>query len=109
MHADTCDLCGSAAAAELAAAGEQRCRTVLCRGCGLSSLSPRAASCASRRPGAAGVGDPRERSPALVFRDVQQGKVSIVAARDVYSVVIRPDGTLDDAETAQMRQQSVGA
>lgn len=37
-------------------------------------------------PGGGGYGDPRERDPALVKRDVQQGKVSMRAAREIYGV-----------------------
>ncbi|MFQ5593306.1 MAG: hydantoinase B/oxoprolinase family protein [Anaerolineae bacterium] len=43
-----------------------------------------------RLPGAGGYGDPTERDPALVLRDVRDGKVSLEAARRDYGVVIDP-------------------
>ena len=44
-----------------------------------------------RLPGAGGYGDPTERDPALVLRDVRDGKVSLEAARRDYGVVIDPE------------------
>ena len=44
-----------------------------------------------RLPGAGGYGDPTERDPALVLRDVRDGKVSLVVARRDYGVVIDPE------------------
>ena len=44
-----------------------------------------------RLPGAGGYGDPREREPALVLRDVRDGKVSLEAARREYGVIIDPE------------------
>jgi N-methylhydantoinase B len=35
-------------------------------------------------PGGGGMGDPRERDPALVERDVADGLVGEEAARDIY-------------------------
>ncbi len=40
--------------------------------------------------GGGGWGDPLEREPELVQRDVTEGKVSVAAARDDYGVVLRP-------------------
>lgn len=40
--------------------------------------------------GGGGYGDPIERGPALVLRDVELGYVSFKAARDMYGVVISP-------------------
>ena len=41
-------------------------------------------------PGGGGVGDPRERDPQAVLRDVVDGYVSIEAAQDaIYGVTIR--------------------
>ena len=37
-------------------------------------------------PGGGGIGDPRERNPALVRRDVADGLVSEAAAREGYGV-----------------------
>ena len=41
----------------------------------------------------AGYGDPLEREPARVATDVARGAVSAVAARSIYGVVLRADGT----------------
>jgi N-methylhydantoinase B len=51
-------------------------------------------------PGGAGMGDPTTRDPALVARDVRDGLVSAENARELYHVVVAPDGTLDAAATA---------
>jgi N-methylhydantoinase B len=40
-------------------------------------------------PGGGGVGDPRERDPQAVLRDVVDGYVSIEAARELYGVRIK--------------------
>ncbi len=37
-------------------------------------------------PGGGGYGDPRERDPAAVKRDLMEGKISVEAARGIYSV-----------------------
>jgi N-methylhydantoinase B len=55
-----------------------------------------------RTTGGGGWGDPVERDPALVLRDVRWGKVSRGAARDDYGVVIEDD-TVDQAATARER------
>ncbi len=39
-------------------------------------------------PGGGGYGDPRERDPAAVERDLAQGKITRDAARDIYGVAI---------------------
>jgi len=54
--------------------------------------------------GGGGVGDPLERDPALVVRDVGAGKVSPEAAEAVYGVVLR-DGEADLAATARVRAE----
>ncbi|MFQ5859020.1 MAG: hypothetical protein ACE5LU_25755 [Anaerolineae bacterium] len=62
-----------------------------------------------RLPGAGGYGDPLERGPALVLRDVRDGKVSLEAARRDYGVIIDPETwTVDEAATADCRQLSLG-
>ncbi|MCW5850269.1 MAG: hydantoinase B/oxoprolinase family protein [Anaerolineae bacterium] len=38
--------------------------------------------------GGGGYGSPMDRDPALVLRDVREGKVSVARARDVYGVVV---------------------
>jgi N-methylhydantoinase B len=54
--------------------------------------------------GGGGVGDPLERDPALVVRDVVAGKVSPAAAEVVYGVVMR-GGEADAIATARARAQ----
>ena len=46
-------------------------------------------------PGGAGYGDPRERDPELVLRDVVDGYVSLEAAEREYGVRIRYTGPRD--------------
>ncbi len=55
-----------------------------------------------RTTGGGGWGDPLERDPGAVLRDVRWGKVSVAAARDDYGVVIAA-GSVDEAETARER------
>ncbi|MDQ4061389.1 MAG: hydantoinase B/oxoprolinase family protein, partial [Pseudomonadota bacterium] len=55
-------------------------------------------------PGGGGYGDPRNRDPARVARDVALGYVSPVAAARDYGVAVGPDGALDPAATAAMRE-----
>jgi N-methylhydantoinase B len=52
--------------------------------------------------GGGGWGDPLEREIERVQRDVVEGKVSALAARDDYGVVIK-DGIVDAPETAKLR------
>jgi N-methylhydantoinase B len=53
--------------------------------------------------GGGGWGDPLERDPQLVERDVQLEYVTVQEAADAYGVVIAPDGKLDRAATAALR------
>jgi N-methylhydantoinase B len=54
--------------------------------------------------GGGGYGWPFERAAQKVIEDVRDGKVTLLAARDVYGVVIHPDTLkLDEAETARLR------
>ncbi len=53
-------------------------------------------------PGGGGFGDPAEREPARVLRDVRLGYVSREAAQRDYKLAVREDGALDDV-TARMR------
>jgi len=55
-------------------------------------------------PGAGGYGDPLTRELSLVASDVQRGFVSVAHARAAYGVAVAPDGTVDAAETAKLRQ-----
>jgi N-methylhydantoinase B len=54
--------------------------------------------------GGGGYGDPREREPELVLRDVENGYVSRQAAEDVYGVVLTPDGAAVDAAATRKRR-----
>jgi N-methylhydantoinase B len=60
--------------------------------------------------GGGGVGDPRLRVPAEVLRDVQQGVVSVAAAREAYGVAVLATpgdeavATLDEAATRRLRE-----
>jgi N-methylhydantoinase B len=56
-----------------------------------------------RTGGGGGWGDPLERDPEAVRRDVIEEFVSVQAARDRYGVVFAADGTVDAAATAQRR------
>ncbi|ADU51655.1 5-oxoprolinase (ATP-hydrolyzing) [Thermaerobacter marianensis DSM 12885] len=53
--------------------------------------------------GGGGYGDPFQREPARVREDVLDGYVSREAAARQYGVAIRPDGQIDEAETARLR------
>ena len=54
-------------------------------------------------PGGAGMGDPCDRDPELVARDVRDGLVSGQIARSAYRVVLNQDGTPDIAATDTLR------
>jgi N-methylhydantoinase B len=57
-------------------------------------------------PGGGGWGDPLERDPALVLRDVIDGHVSLEVAADVYGVMAHKDtGHVDDDGTARRREE----
>jgi N-methylhydantoinase B len=54
--------------------------------------------------GGGGYGDPSEREPSLVQRDVSEGKISIDRAKRVYRVAIKPaTGAVDLAATRRLR------
>jgi N-methylhydantoinase B len=53
--------------------------------------------------GGGGYGDPLERDPAAVRRDVLDGMVSADSAEDMYGVVLDSDGALDAAATKALR------
>jgi N-methylhydantoinase B len=53
-------------------------------------------------PGGGGYGDPFERDPAVVHRDVERGLVSVAAAETDYGVVLL-DGRVDRETTAAKR------
>jgi N-methylhydantoinase B len=54
--------------------------------------------------GGGGIGNPLDRDPRLVLRDVADGLVSTEAAREVYGVVVA-DGLVDEPATAALREQ----
>lgn len=56
--------------------------------------------------GGGGYGDPRQRAVEAVAHDVSEGWVSHARARDVYGVAIATDGTIDQAETARLRESA---
>ncbi len=59
--------------------------------------------------GGGGVGDPAERDPEMVRKDVENRLVSVEAARDVYNVAIDPDGfRIDEEETTKLRAAAKG-
>jgi N-methylhydantoinase B/oxoprolinase/acetone carboxylase alpha subunit len=58
-------------------------------------------------PGGGGYGDPRERDPELVRRDVMYGYVSPEKAKEAYGVVIDPEtGMVNDCATAEQRRSA---
>lgn len=56
-----------------------------------------------RAGGGGGFGDPRERDPARVAADVREGYVGEEIAREVYQVVLDPDGEPDLNATKALR------
>lgn len=55
--------------------------------------------------GGGGFGDPYERDPVLVARDVAEGYVSAAAALDLYGVVVTSEGVLDIEATRRQRSE----
>jgi N-methylhydantoinase B len=53
--------------------------------------------------GAGGMRDPLARDPQAVARDFAEDVVSAEAARDLYGVVLAPDGSVDPAATEKVR------
>jgi N-methylhydantoinase B len=51
-----------------------------------------------------GWGSPLERDPAMVAWDVIEGLVSRKSASDLYGVVVKNDGAVDEAQTAALRK-----
>jgi N-methylhydantoinase B len=52
-----------------------------------------------------GFGDPLEREPSAVARDVRSRMVTPAHARAAYGVAVDEDGTLDETETARLRSR----
>jgi len=61
-----------------------------------------------RTSGGGGTGDPLDRDPALVLRDVRLGKVSPAHAETAYGVMVR-DGAVDVEATRRLRAARRGA
>jgi N-methylhydantoinase B len=57
-------------------------------------------------PGGGGWGDPFQRPVTEVRRDVLDGLVSQAAARQDYGVAITTDGTVDQSDTASLRENA---
>jgi N-methylhydantoinase B len=55
--------------------------------------------------GGAGYGDPLQRRPELVAKDLREGLVSAGAARDVYGVAVDAEGAADQAATEARRDR----
>ena len=60
-------------------------------------------------PGGGGYGNPYERDPALVAEDVRNEMISRASARAHYGVVLRRDGTVDEAKTRAARARRLAA
>ena len=58
--------------------------------------------------GGGGYGEPAEREPERVLRDLREGLVSRERAREVYAVQIDEAGTLDMDATSQLRARAAG-
>ncbi len=54
--------------------------------------------------GGGGIGDPLDRDPQAVARDVAEGVVSEAAARDLFGVVFASSGVLDSEATSEQRE-----
>jgi len=54
-------------------------------------------------PGGGGYGNPFERDPELVARDVARGYYTRSQAKELFGVVIGTDGVIDAARTAGLR------
>ena len=54
-------------------------------------------------PGGGGWGDPLEREPERVARDVREGFVSTARAAEVYGVVVGADGAVNNSATTTRR------
>jgi N-methylhydantoinase B len=60
-------------------------------------------------PGGGGFGDPLERDPALVSRDLARGYYSPGQAREWFAVVVNDDGRVDLEATSALRQRIAAA
>ena len=62
-----------------------------------------------RTGGGGGYGDPLEREPARVARDILLGYTSMAAARDIYGVALTADDSVDASATEALRGTLRGA
>jgi N-methylhydantoinase B len=69
------------------------------------TLLPPGSSVIVETAGGGGWGDPLERDPALVRRDILEEFVSREAGRDQYGVVLHADDTIDEPATQELRAQ----
>jgi N-methylhydantoinase B len=69
------------------------------------ALLPAGSSVIVETAGGGGWGDPLERDPLLVRRDVLEEFISRAAGVDDYGVVLRADDTVDDGATEDARAQ----
>lgn len=58
-----------------------------------------------RTPGGGGYGDPLEREPRMVLKDMVNGLISLRSARNDYGVVIRPTLIIDEDATFKLRRK----
>ncbi len=58
-------------------------------------------------PGAGGWGDPLERDPEMVLEDVTVEKITVERARDVYGVIIDPEGRTVEQEATRLRREEL--
>jgi len=56
-------------------------------------------------PGGGGYGDPLDRDPAAVAKDVADGLVTAAAAGEDYGVVLLPNGSVDVSATERQRRE----
>ncbi|UCG66517.1 MAG: hydantoinase B/oxoprolinase family protein [Deltaproteobacteria bacterium] len=74
---------------------------------GISTVGKKDVICDSKN-GGGGYGDPIDRDPALVLKDVKEGYVSLEAANDVYGVAIEPERLgLDLRKTEERRKEII--
>jgi N-methylhydantoinase B len=75
-------------------------------GCARRTLRP-GERIAAITGGGGGYGDPASRDPELVRHDVAEGLVGRERAYEVYRVVLREDGTVDEDATAALRARQM--
>ena len=81
----------------------------LCLFVALSANAQHRGSSGSSSGGGGGYGPAWQRDVARVLRDVSEGYVSMEAAEQDYGVVLRADGSLDEAATRTRRAAMASA